>query len=282
MKYNLKWVTWNCAENKLWTVATRKFSAMCLPCLIYASTFWSRCSGKVTELCQQIGHFRPISHSVVLSRRTLLWIGGPYCSHFHTQYGTSKVLRNIGILPHHYTASQLEDAGNEALRNDGILPHHFTCHNLKMERARSSKTLASYHITTRVTTSRWKQRGPPKRWYPTTSLHMSQPADGSSTVLRNVGILPHHYTVSQPEDGGSMVLRNVGILPHHYTVSQPEDGGSMVLRNFGILPRHYMASQPGRPRHEIPPLWKSQMFHTLKQVSETKWEGRMQIMKSFC
>jgi len=23
-----------------------------------------------------------------------------------------------------------------------------------------------------------------------------------------------------PEDGGSIVLRNVGIVPHHYTVSQ--------------------------------------------------------------
>jgi hypothetical protein len=53
-------------------------------------------------------------------------------------------------------------------------------------------------------------------------------------ALRNVGILPHHYTVSQPEDGGSMALRNVGILPHHYTESRPEDGSSMVLRNVLI------------------------------------------------
>jgi hypothetical protein len=50
--------------------------------------------------------------------------------------------------------------------------------------------------------------------------------------------------VSQPEDGGSKVLRNIGILPHHYTVSQPEDGDSKVLRNIGILPHHYMVSQP--------------------------------------
>jgi hypothetical protein len=70
--------------------------------------------------------------------------------------------------------------------------------------------------------------------------------DGGSIFLRNIGILPQHYTMSQlSEDGGSKVLRNVGILPHHYTVSQPsEDGGSKVLRNVGILPHHYTASQP--------------------------------------
>jgi hypothetical protein len=54
------------------------------------------------------------------------------------------------------------------------------------------------------------------------------------------------------EDGGSKVLRNVGILPQHYTMSpprrsrlefiskrhslHPEDGGSEALRNGGILP----------------------------------------------
>jgi hypothetical protein len=54
-----------------------------------------------------------------------------------------------------------------------------------------------------------------------------RPEDGSSTVLRNVGILPHHsYTPCctfmsaselhslHPEDGGSTILRNVGNLPH--------------------------------------------------------------------
>jgi len=30
-------------------------------------------------------------------------------------------------------------------------------------------------------------------------------------------------TASQPEDGRSMALRNVGILPQHYTTSQLED-----------------------------------------------------------
>jgi hypothetical protein len=76
-----------------------------------------------------------------------------------------------------------------------------------METARSSETLAFYHITTR----------------------RHNPEDGGSTVLRNFGILPQHYEVSQPEDVGSEVLRNIDILPKHYKVSQPEDVGSKVL-----------------------------------------------------
>jgi hypothetical protein len=38
-------------------------------------------------------------------------------------------------------------------------------------------------------------------------------------------------------------LRNVGILPQHYTASKPEDGGIMDLRNFGIIQQNYTASQ---------------------------------------
>jgi hypothetical protein len=56
-------------------------------------------------------------------------------------------------------------------------------------------------------------------------------------------ILPHHYTASQPEDGGSIVLRNIGTIPHHYMVSQPEDGGNKVLRNVGTLPHLYTVSE---------------------------------------
>jgi len=60
------------------------------------------------------------------------------------------------------------------------------------------------------------------------------------------------------EDEGNMDLRNVGILPQHYTSSQrrkprlhPEDGGSMDPRIVGILPQHSMASKLRRPRPEI-------------------------------
>jgi len=38
--------------------------------------------------------------------------------------------------------------------------------NLKMEAARSSETLVSYHTSS----WRWRQNCPPKRWYPTTTL----------------------------------------------------------------------------------------------------------------
>jgi hypothetical protein len=46
-------------------------------------------------------------------------------------------------------------------------------------------------------------------------------------------------------------LRNVGILPQHYTASQPEDGSSMDFRNVGILPQHYTASRPRITRYEF-------------------------------
>jgi hypothetical protein len=83
-----------------------------------------------------------------------------------------------------------------------------------------------------------------------TSYHyiMSQPEDGGSKFLLNVGIL-HHYMVSQPKDGASMVLWNTGILPHHYMASQLEDGGSKVFQNIGILLHHYMVSQPEDRRY---------------------------------
>jgi hypothetical protein len=32
--------------------------------------------------------------------------GGTRCIHSHPEDGGSKVVRNVGILPHHYTASQ--------------------------------------------------------------------------------------------------------------------------------------------------------------------------------
>jgi len=50
--------------------------------------------------------------------------------------------------------------------------YEIRCHNLKMEEGRSSEMLVSYHITIRRhTTWRCGQQGPPKWWYPTTSLH---------------------------------------------------------------------------------------------------------------
>jgi hypothetical protein len=70
-----------------------------------------------------------------------------------------------------------------------------------MEAAWISERLVSYYITTRrhYPPWRWRQDGPLKRWYPTKTLH---------------GITIY------PEDGGCMNLRNVGILPQHYTALQ--------------------------------------------------------------
>jgi hypothetical protein len=118
-----------------------------------------------------------------------------------------------------------------------------------------------------------------KKWYKETQSLLSPtgihdyPEDGGSVDLRNVGILPQHYTSSQPEDGGSVDHPNVGILPQHYTSSQPEDGGSVDHRNVGILPQHYTKSQPGRPRLETSSPWKPQNWHTIMSSLRTSEVG---------
>jgi len=69
---------------------------------------------------------------------------------------------------------------------------------------------------------RWRQRRPPKRWYPTTTLHdvITQKVEA---VRFSETLVSYHNTTRRdnPEDGGKMDLRNVGILPQHYTTSQP-------------------------------------------------------------
>jgi hypothetical protein len=94
--------------------------------------------------------------------------------------GGSMVLRNVDILPQHYTASQPrrtrleslskphslhpEDGGNMVLRNVDILPQHYTA---------STQKIGTWIYIQALFTSpwRWRQHGTPKRWYPTTALH---------------------------------------------------------------------------------------------------------------
>jgi hypothetical protein len=49
----------------------------------------------------------------------------------------SKVLGNVGILPHHYTESQpSEDGGRKFLQNVGILTHHYALSQPSEDRGR--------------------------------------------------------------------------------------------------------------------------------------------------
>jgi hypothetical protein len=127
-----------------------------------------------------------------------------------------------------------EDRDSMDLWNVGILLQNYTALYLRRPRLKSSPW-------------RWRQHGPPKRWYPTTTLHgvTTQKISTWIFILKmeaactSETLVSYHHLNLHTEDGGGMDLRNVGILLQHYTVSQPR--------------RSRLESSPWRWRRHGPP-----------------------------
>jgi hypothetical protein len=76
----------------------------------------------------------------------------------HPEDGGSMHLRNVGILPQHHTASQPRR------------PLLKTSPPWKPQNSQQEPLWEGYSYNSPSSLWRWTQHGPPKRWYPTTTL----------------------------------------------------------------------------------------------------------------
>jgi len=141
-----------------------------------------------------------------------------------------------------------EDGGNKVLRNISIPPHHYTVSEPKI----------------------WTQNVPPKRWYPTTSLHgvIMQKMEAAWSFET---LVSYHNTArcQDPEDGGSKVPPKhwyTTTLLHGVIIQKMEAVWSFkTLVFYSTLPQHYTELQPGRRLESSQP-WKPEISHHQVQL----------------